>query len=735
MVSIQVSLGSVERAGSQVNSGLSVILVLRGTVTLKSPEQNRSLRENDYAFLNHNDFYTLDSSGPNVFLWVNMERSWLEFVCPDKVNNRYYCCSTVSNPATQPMFDSIRQRVIRAAMLYYRHEKGYGLLIQAELIQVLHTLSLYFCTGTQRPISVRASDRLAPVLEFMNRNFREPITLEATAREFYLSDTHLSRLFRRELNMTFVEYLTSLRLENARRELLHTDISITRLALNSGFSSVKSFNQYFRRAFGSSPAQYRHQADCRPEKAETLWLEAGVDGSLELLARFVESYENQPQGADACPRVELPGCQEHLKLPPFILEVGDFDSALRGNVRRQIREAQRRIGFSYALMSGLFRQRSKSLLRRYDGMELLAELVELGMTPMILVDLDKEGDNLEYMLGSLTGQFGRRELVRWRFALCGGPERPVEDFIRVVGLLRQCLPGVEIGMQIKLDRLPQWEKFGQKDWSPDFIMTGMDPNDMALAGDAFSYERFQKRYHQNQLNRVRGWMEEHGCIAPVCLVGWNTLTGRSLVESGRFHRTALVVDTLMALRNDVAGYGVRLDLGRWEDEKPEHLTYPLSLYLYQNIKRPIFFVLQWLKTLGDCVVWEEPGGLVTRSGEGEYQVLLWHPCYIDPFFSLEEVQEDRYSRRVCLTLRGLTPGTYRIKRLYLDKDHGSTYSSWIKIDMAAQLDQDILDHLSRASNPAVTLEYRTVEGELKLAQTLSLNGAALWSVVRVDVDQ
>ena len=32
------------------------------------------------------------------------------------------------------------------------------------------------------------------------------------------------------------------------------------------------------------------------------------------------------------------------------------------------------------------------------------------------------------------------------------------------------------------------------------------------------------------------------------------------------------------------------------------------------------------------VVWEEPGVLATQSQEGEYQVLMWHPCYIVPLF-------------------------------------------------------------------------------------------------------
>ena len=138
--SIRIALGSVERSGSQMNSGLSIILVLRGEVALKTPGQNRSLTQSHYAVINHNDVYILDSTGPNVFLWVSMDQPWLEFVCPEYAHGRYYCCSTVSNPATQPLFDVVRQRVVRAAMLRYQREEGYALLVQAELMQLLHTL-------------------------------------------------------------------------------------------------------------------------------------------------------------------------------------------------------------------------------------------------------------------------------------------------------------------------------------------------------------------------------------------------------------------------------------------------------------------------------------------------------------------------------------------------------------------------------------------------------------------
>ena len=91
--SIRIALGSVERSGSQMNSGLSIILVLRGEVALKTPGQNRSLTQSHYAVINHNDVYILDSTGPNVFLWVSMDQPWLEFVCPEYAHGRDYRCS------------------------------------------------------------------------------------------------------------------------------------------------------------------------------------------------------------------------------------------------------------------------------------------------------------------------------------------------------------------------------------------------------------------------------------------------------------------------------------------------------------------------------------------------------------------------------------------------------------------------------------------------------------------
>ncbi len=87
--------------------------------------------------------------------------------------------------------------------------------------------------------------------------FREPITLPVVAGEVGLSPERFSRLFHASLGLTFTEYRNQLRLEECRRGLIQSDLSITRIAGEAGFQSLSQFNRRFRAAEGMSPREFR----------------------------------------------------------------------------------------------------------------------------------------------------------------------------------------------------------------------------------------------------------------------------------------------------------------------------------------------------------------------------------------------------------------------------------------------------------------------------------------------
>ena len=99
--------------------------------------------------------------------------------------------------------------------------------------------------------------RIEQVLRYVQTRWNEPVTLAQVAAEQFLSESYLSRIFRRHLNMTFGDYVVSVRLEHAEADLRKTGDSVTRIAYRNGFRSTNAFIEYFRRRYGTTPGKYR----------------------------------------------------------------------------------------------------------------------------------------------------------------------------------------------------------------------------------------------------------------------------------------------------------------------------------------------------------------------------------------------------------------------------------------------------------------------------------------------
>ena len=99
--------------------------------------------------------------------------------------------------------------------------------------------------------------RLVAALELMERHTGEPLRRSETARRIGLSTRQLDRLFAAHLERSYAAHYRQIRLERARDLLRQSAISITEIALASGFSSASHFTRAYRDAFGVTPAAER----------------------------------------------------------------------------------------------------------------------------------------------------------------------------------------------------------------------------------------------------------------------------------------------------------------------------------------------------------------------------------------------------------------------------------------------------------------------------------------------
>lgn len=93
--------------------------------------------------------------------------------------------------------------------------------------------------------------------EYMQDHFREPLSLEDLARVVYLSPFYFSHIFKEEMNMTFIEYLTNLRISEAKRLLRDTLLAVGTIAEQVGYNDINYFSRVFKKVVGMTPSQFR----------------------------------------------------------------------------------------------------------------------------------------------------------------------------------------------------------------------------------------------------------------------------------------------------------------------------------------------------------------------------------------------------------------------------------------------------------------------------------------------
>ena len=85
------------------------------------------------------------------------------------------------------------------------------------------------------------------------------MSLEKVAEEFRVTSTYVCRIIKQQVNMSYKEYLTELRIAEAKRMLLETESSVVDICQQTGYSHVSYFIKLFQKYVGMTPAKYRDE--------------------------------------------------------------------------------------------------------------------------------------------------------------------------------------------------------------------------------------------------------------------------------------------------------------------------------------------------------------------------------------------------------------------------------------------------------------------------------------------
>lgn len=228
-------------------------LVTGGTGYEQLNGQNIPLSRGSLSLLRLTDFHEVTPDGTLSILKMIIDDSLLAEDLLSEITARQATFSQLSEQETATLERLLRlcleeEGVATPDQRYLKH------LLICVLLRVLRLLpeNEKSTPSGERPIQT--------ALLYLHMHFRENPGLKDVAKIAHYNASHFSTTFHKELGMTYSEYLNMLKITYAKELLLSTDLKITEVCYECGFTSHSNFLRLFREQTGLSPMQFRKKS-------------------------------------------------------------------------------------------------------------------------------------------------------------------------------------------------------------------------------------------------------------------------------------------------------------------------------------------------------------------------------------------------------------------------------------------------------------------------------------------
>lgn len=121
-------------------------------------------------------------------------------------------------------------------------------------------ISMYKNKTSSKEASNEREERIiSSITRYMQEHLSEEISLSVLADEFHLNPKYISQLFKNEIGVGFLAYLTNIRMEKAKKLLLSTALCVTEVSSKAGYSDYRVFTKVFKKTEGVTPSQFRRE--------------------------------------------------------------------------------------------------------------------------------------------------------------------------------------------------------------------------------------------------------------------------------------------------------------------------------------------------------------------------------------------------------------------------------------------------------------------------------------------
>lgn len=242
------------------HKAIELLLFVKGTVTCNFENSTLHAKPGDLYLINSHEVHETRCSRDAVYLCVHILPSAMCRYVPDFDQLKFSLLFDPEDTEKREAHEQLRLHMNEILNHYENPEDTGKLECQARLFAAADLLVRHF----SQPLAIeetrlQRSDmtRLEPILEYTQLHHGEDLTLDGAANAIGLNKEYFCRLFKKNMGVSYIQYLNQIRATAVCRELEISDDTIGEISERHGFKDPKMLNQYFKEIYGCTPSEKR----------------------------------------------------------------------------------------------------------------------------------------------------------------------------------------------------------------------------------------------------------------------------------------------------------------------------------------------------------------------------------------------------------------------------------------------------------------------------------------------
>ena len=668
---IKISYLNIKNYPTHWHNSIEIIYVLKGSLQIKIDTDSFTLNEREVEIINSDESHEIQGIDDNKVLIFNIDPFFFEKYYKDINNIFFYTSSNDDEEQTGPEYEELKTILSQMLCEYVQKLEDYDEEIEELLITLLYHLvnNFHYLTHEKEELKEK-TDQLARyhrISKYIYNNYNNNITLQEIAKKEFLSPHYLSHEIKYATGYSFTDLINLTRIEESIKLLLDSDMSISEISDEIGFSHVRYFNKNFKYYYNCTPLQYRKKYATTEKEYELSkqFIELPLNDALETLSYSLENYnrfnfENKLWNIHVDVDKILSPLENDFK---ECINLGEsFDLLIEDN-KDILEEIQEEIHFEYGRLEKMFHSDMGVFLdsdfynwNKAKGV--LEFLSNIYIKPLILIDnLDFSLEKYINILTSFLDYFTELDLVE------------VSDF------------------KFQFDsRLSEEIKHNLRQYIKNNYELEVSEIDFKSKSD---------------LNSIY----DTAYMLPYII--HNTIfKGNPL----NFLKAFDVLEKEINITNEIfiGAPGIVNDMG---------------------IRKPSYYAYYLLSKLGNDIIALDDGYIVTKS-DNYYAILLYsHNDDVNSLVSYEDIYQKSgmrksFERKYSLNIVNIKNST-RIITYEVNESIGSSYNYWLAMGSPDRLNKEEKEILHKASYPKIEFKYSKKSSVLNIITELKGYGAKL----------